>query len=72
MAGEKEAAIGKAKADALDQRQSERDKLVEAQQKELLELIANSSTLKAEDLAEKKEELQRQHRVRDISLILLV
>ena len=63
MAKEKEAAIGQAKSEALDKRNADRDKLVDAQQKEYLELIANSGSMKAEDLAEKKEDLQRQHKV---------
>ena len=63
MDREKEAAIIQAQAKMAELCQNDRDSLMEAQQKEFLELIANSGSLSAANLAEKKEKLQQQHQV---------
>ena len=64
MDREKAAAIITAQAKMDEICQKERDSLIEAQQKEFLELIANSGSLSAANLAEKKEKLHQQHQVR--------
>lgn len=63
MQKEQEAAQLNARVEMMDKRNQLRNELVANQQKEFLELVANSGSLTSADLIEKKEELQRQHKV---------
>lgn len=64
MQKEQEAAQLAARVEMMDKRNKERNDLVANQQKEFLELVASSGSLSSADLIEKKEELQRQHKVK--------
>ena len=63
MEQEKEVEMARIRAKATEQLQRDRDALVEAQQKEYLELVANSGSMSPGELEDKKEALQRQHKV---------
>ena len=64
MEQEKEVEMARIRAKATEHLQKDRDALVEAQQKEFLELVANSGSMSPGELEDKKEALQRQHKVR--------
>ncbi|XP_013391352.1 uncharacterized protein LOC106159584 [Lingula anatina] len=57
---ERAAMLAQARAQMEEQRQGEREKLMAAFEQELMDLIANSASLKNGELQEKKEELKRQ------------
>jgi hypothetical protein len=61
---EKAAVVADAKSELQDSRQSERENLVAEQEQAMIDLVAKSGSLKNMELAKKKAELKRQHKMK--------
>ncbi|XP_070551144.1 golgin subfamily A member 6-like protein 25 isoform X1 [Ptychodera flava] len=62
MKRDRAAAIAEARSKMADQRQTEREKLLAAQQQEIMDLLTNPGDMTEEELADRKEDLLRQHK----------